>query len=97
MSHTERSNPPLAADTTHRPGTLVTQQNAKFTFSLVRKHERNGISNTFCLCGEQEKLIYLQAEILRVRLTSPDLPTTIHLSSSKTGDAMRDRGATAGP
>lgn len=61
----------LTADKTHRPGTLVTQQNAKFTFSLVWKHERNGISGTFCLCGEQEKLISLQAETPKVGLTSP--------------------------
>lgn len=86
----------LVADKTHRAGTLVTQQNAKFTFSLVWKHERNGISSTFHLCGEQEKLISLQVEIPRIGLTSPGLPTTIHLSGLKMGDAMRNRGATAG-
>lgn len=74
MAHTEVFIQILIADKTHCTVTLVTQQNAKFSFSLVRKHEGNGISSTFHLCGEYEELISIRVEILRICLTSPDLP-----------------------
>lgn len=87
----------LIADKTHCTVTLVTQWNAKFSFSLVWKHERNGISSTFRLCGEYEKLISIRVEILSICLNSPDLYSTMtQLSSLRTGDAMRNKQAVSG-